>query len=129
MPQAIRGHDVSVMFYAGGELSELGRSPTRLAEVLGSGLPIVANEGVGDVADVLREHRVGVLLEGSGPDQVRLAMRQLDALLVDPDLPARCRRVAERLFSLGTGTEAYRAIYGQITEQHGMLARQAGHAS
>jgi hypothetical protein len=35
MPDALRGHDVSVMFYAGGEVSELGRSPTRLGEVLG----------------------------------------------------------------------------------------------
>ena len=35
MPAAVRGHDLSVMFYAGGEVSELGRSPTRMAEVLG----------------------------------------------------------------------------------------------
>ncbi|MDA7846625.1 glycosyltransferase, partial [Amylibacter sp.] len=52
MPNAVRGHDLSVMFYAGGEVSELGRSPTRMAEVLGCGLPVVANEGVGDVADI-----------------------------------------------------------------------------
>ena len=53
--------------YAGGSISELGRSPTRMAEVLGCGLPVVANPGVGDVEHVIREHRIGVLAQGPGP--------------------------------------------------------------
>jgi len=35
MPDAVRGHDLSVMFYAGGEVSELGRSPNRMTEIFG----------------------------------------------------------------------------------------------
>ncbi|HZF45888.1 MAG TPA: glycosyltransferase [Sphingomonadaceae bacterium] len=114
MPDAIRGHHVSVMFYAGGEISELGRAPTRMAEALGSGLPVVANEGVGDVARILREHRVGILMEGPEPAKVQPAMRALDKLLADPDLAARCRAAADALFSLETGTESYRALYQGI---------------
>ena len=63
MPDALHSHDLSVMFFTDG-LSKLGSAPTRMAEVLGSGLPIVANEGVGDVADILRRHRVGVIVDG-----------------------------------------------------------------
>jgi glycosyltransferase involved in cell wall biosynthesis len=65
MPDAVRGHDLSLMFYAGGEISELGRSPTRMAEVLACGLPVVANEGVGDVADIVRRKNIGVIVEGA----------------------------------------------------------------
>jgi len=114
MPDAVRGHDLSVMFYAGGEVSELGRSPTRLAEVLGCGLPVVVNEGVGDVADIVRENNVGVIVEGPAKAQMEDAFDALQTLMQDPDLPARCRATAEAVFSLEVGTEAYSEIYVSI---------------
>ncbi|MBK8011020.1 MAG: hypothetical protein IPK13_06690 [Deltaproteobacteria bacterium] len=55
---------MAVIFYAGGQISELGRSPTRMAEVLGCGLPVVANAGVGDVAQTLTDNRIRVLVAG-----------------------------------------------------------------
>ncbi|WP_108483542.1 glycosyltransferase [Oceaniglobus ichthyenteri] len=114
MPDAVRGHDLSVMFYAGGEISELGRSPTRMAEVLGCGLPVVANEGVGDVADIVRKNNVGVIVEGASVQQMGTAFDALQNLMKDPDLPSRCRATAEAVFSLETGTQAYREIYASI---------------
>ncbi|WP_231958780.1 glycosyltransferase [Altererythrobacter sp. B11] len=114
MPGTVRAHAVSAMFYAGGQTSELGRSPTRLGEVLGCGIPVVANRGVGDVASILNEHRVGVVLEHSDADNVRQALQDLKALLEDPDLSARCRAASVQLFSLETGTEAYRRLYRRL---------------
>ncbi|WP_448426646.1 glycosyltransferase [Martelella sp. FOR1707] len=114
MPDAVRNHNLSVMFYAGGETSELGRSPTRMAEVLGCGLPVVANEGVGDVAEIIRENNVGVIVEGASAAQMETAFEALGALMQDPDLPARCRATAEAIFSLEAGTEAYREVYASI---------------
>lgn len=119
MPDAVRGHDLSVMFYAGGEISELGRSPTRMAEVLGCGLPVVANAGVGDVAGIVRENKVGVIVDGPDPAQMRAALEELKVLIQDPDLPGRCRATAEAVFSLETGTEAYRGIYTSILQAEG----------
>lgn len=103
-----------VMFYAGGEVSELGRSPTRMAEILGCGLPVVANDGVGDVAHIIREHRVGVLAAGPEPAAMDAAFDELLALLDDPDLPRRCRHAAEAVFSLSGGTADYAALYARI---------------
>lgn len=114
MPGALRAHDLSVMFYAGGAISELGRSPTRMAEVLGCGLPVVANEGVGDVADIVRKNNVGVIVEGPDKAQMEEAFDALKTLMQDPDAPARCRATAEAVFSLEAGTEAYRDIYASI---------------
>ena len=114
MPDAVRGHDLSVMFYAGGEISELGRSPTRMAEVLGCGLPVVANEGVGDVADIVSKNNVGVIVEGASVQHMETAFEALQTLMQDPDLSKRCRATAEDVFSLEAGIEAYREIYASI---------------
>jgi len=114
MPTAVRGHDLTVMFYAGGEVSELGRSPTRMAEVLGCGLPVVANEGVGDVADIIRRYNVGVVVKDGSQAAMMAALDELKALRSDPDLPSRCRKAAEEVFSLQAGTEAYRKLYAKI---------------
>jgi len=116
MQDVLRDHDLSVMFYAGGEVSELGRSPTRMAEILGCGLPVVANEGVGDVAEIVRRNRVGVIVDGPAPAQMKAALDELKILMQDPDLPKRCRTTAESMFSLAIGTEAYREIYSTILQ-------------
>jgi len=113
MPEAVRGHDLSVMLFTDG-LGKLGSSPTRMAEVLGCGRPVVANAGVGDVARIVTEYRVGVLLEGPEPAQVSAALAALDRLMADPDLPARCRAAAEGVFSLATGVADYGYLYRGI---------------
>lgn len=114
MPMILNSHILSIMFYAGGEISELGRSPTRMAEVLGCGLPVIANDGVGDVATIIRKNNVGVILEGSSKLEFKKAFDHLTILLNDPDLPLRCRRTSESIFSLKTGTNAYSKIYFSI---------------
>ena len=115
--EVLQGQIASVMFYAGGEVSELGRSPTRLAEILGCGLPVVANEGVGDVARIIRDYRVGVLATGASTAEMEAAWDELQDLLADPDLAARCRQAAEEVFSLGAGTAAYSSLYAEILNQ------------
>lgn len=112
--EVLQGQVASVMFYAGGEVSELGRSPTRMAEILGCGLPVVANEGVGDVAGIIRDYRVGVLSKGSSTGEMATAWDELQLLLDDPDLAARCRSAAEAVFSLQAGTAAYASLYAAI---------------
>lgn len=113
MPTAVRQHSLSVMFFTDG-LSKLGSSPTRMGEVLGSGLPILANPGVGDVARILSEERVGALVNGTSKADMERGLDELDALLADRELPSRCRLAAERHFSLAAGTSAYRRLYDDI---------------
>tara|TARA_R110002049_G_scaffold241333_3_gene415187 strand:- start:4740 stop:5069 length:330 start_codon:yes stop_codon:yes gene_type:complete len=99
------------MFFTDG-LSKLESSPTRMAEVLGTGIPVVANVGIGDVARNVQNHDVGVL--ATGPDTMSQTLEELDRLLADPTLPARCRAAAETVFSLKAGTQSYRALYATI---------------
>lgn len=112
--EALQRQSASAMFYAGGEVSELGRSPTRMAEILGCGIPVIANDGVGDVAGIIQRYDVGVIVEAGTNAAMETALDQLSALQADPDLSARCRQAAEEVFSLERGTEAYRSLYAEI---------------
>lgn len=111
--EVLQGQMASVMFFTQG-LGKLGSSPTRMAEILGCGLPVVANDGVGDVARIIREYRVGVLVAGASVAEMEAAWDALQVLLADPDLVSRCRRAAQEVFSLETGTAAYSALYAEI---------------
>jgi glycosyltransferase involved in cell wall biosynthesis len=120
---------VSAMFYAGGEVSELGRSPTRMAEILGCGLLVVANAGVGDVARIIEGYRVGVLVESASADSMDRSLDALAELRTDPELPSRCRQAAEEMFSLERGTEAYRALYNEVLAKGGGSGATPLHSS
>lgn len=110
MPDLIRRHSASVMFFTPG-LSKLGSSPTRMAEVLGCGRPVVVNSGVGDLDAILSTHRVGVLAQQPDPPSMDRCARDLLQLLRDPALAGRCRATAQRLFSLAGGSQAYAQLY------------------
>lgn len=105
---------LSVFFYASGAASELGRSPTRMGEALGCGVPVLTNVGVGDVAAIVRSGNVGIVLEQDDERSLDRAADDAVALLSDPSLRRRCRRVAEQVFALDEGVEAYRSIYTQL---------------
>jgi glycosyltransferase involved in cell wall biosynthesis len=113
MPAIVQRHSASVMFFTGG-ISKWGSSPTRMAEVLGCGHPVVANPGVGDVEQIIIQHRVGVLARGVTEADMDICVAQLFALLQDPHLTERCRRTAEDMFSLDSGTAAYHQLYNDI---------------
>jgi glycosyltransferase involved in cell wall biosynthesis len=96
--------------------SKISSAPTKLAEYLGCGVPCLGNSGVGDVARILEENRVGVSLTGFDEEERRRAITELLALVESPDLAKRCRETALRLFSLEGGVGAYRDIYRALLD-------------
>ncbi len=113
MPAIVRRHSASVMFFTGG-LSKLGSSPTRMAEVLACGRPVVGNHGVGDIEQIINKHRIGVLARGASSSEMDDCVTELLDLLKDSRLGQRCRRTAEELFSLEAGTASYQQLYADI---------------
>lgn len=114
---AVQQHYASTMFFTSG-VSKLGSSPTRMAEILGCGLPVVANDGVGDVAAIVQRYQVGVVVEGNSQTEMETAYSSLVELIKDPELPLRCRKAAEEVFSLESGTRAYDQLYQDILGEH-----------
>lgn len=88
--------------------------PTKLAEALACGLPVVCNRGIGDVDSLLTAERVGVLVEGFSEEAFRAAAERLARLLRDPELSARCRGVAAARFDVQAGVRSYHELYREL---------------
>lgn len=89
-------------------------SPTKIGEYWAAGLPVVSTNGVGDVDEIVRRERVGVLIGEGGDAQLAKAARELADLLADPELPARCRRAAERHYALMQTVDRQAALYRRL---------------
>lgn len=103
-------------FFIKPAFSKQASAPTKLAEFLGCGVPCLANTGVGDMAQILEEERVGVAIDRFDGEALTTGLRQLLALLEEPGIRERCVSAAERHFSLEQGVERYRAIYRTLAE-------------
>lgn len=108
--------------------SKRASCPTKFAEGLASGLPVVCNRGIGDLDDVVEPEGVGVLLEDFSEAAYSAAVRRLGRLLEDPGLSDRCRRLAEARYGVDLGVEAYRGLYTEIVTGGTLLAREPGRA-
>jgi len=87
--------------------------PTKIAEFLACGRPIVVNKGLGDLDELVKEFDAGVILDGTRSNLVTSSSNLL-RLLRDPLTPSRCRALAEKHFNLENGVEKYLKLYSQI---------------
>lgn len=95
--------------------SKLASSPTKNAEYLACGLPIVVNDRIGDTTEFTKSDGVGVVIANFSHDDYDDALRRMDRLMKDRSLPDRCRESARKRFDLETvGGERYRRIYAAM---------------
>ena len=114
VPEYLSAADIALLFLKPGH-SKLASSPTKLAEYLAAGLPVVCNAGIGDVDEVVEGDRVGVIVRGTGRAGYDEALRAVEALRRDAGLPARCRASARARFDLETvGGARYRRLYRRV---------------
>ena len=92
--------------------SKRSSSPTKYAEYLACGLPLVINAGIGD-ADALVEEGAGVLIQRFDREAYAQGAEALRGLLQQGR--GRFRQIAERHFSLANrAAPAYRRLYERI---------------
>lgn len=104
----------AVVFFVMQAFSKQASAPTKLGELLGCGIPCLANTGVGDMAEILREERVGVALECFSTSALDAGLEALLDLVNELDSGARCVEAAHKYFSLDKGVESYRKIYNAL---------------
>lgn len=118
VPAFLRCAEAGVFFHPP-TFANRGAAPTKLGEMLSSGLPPAGNL-VGDVPEVLRTEDVGVVLEDFSDDSLDDAARRLAEMSAREDAPRRCRETAERWFSLSRGLDGYEAIYDALVQRSGL---------
>lgn len=113
VPTWLAQADAGLAFYKPGWARQ-ATCPTKIGEYLAMGLPVVVNDAVGDIKEVIGTNGVGAVLSEFSTEAYALALDQLDKLWADPALASRCRRVAESCFSLQLGVNRYWAIYQRL---------------
>ncbi len=93
---------------------KIGSSPTKFAESLAAGVPVLINKGIGDTEDVILERRVGVVVDSLDLFSYRKAIEDMLNLLKSEGLKDRCVKTADEYFSLDLGIERYFNVYEKI---------------
>ena len=111
IPKYLNASDAAISFIKKC-YSKQASSPTKNAEYLAAGLPIIANSGVGDVDSLIEGDGVGVLVD-KFDDESYLAA--LDALTAFGDIGDHCREMAKLRFDLeNVGGVRYRRLYARL---------------
>ena len=116
MPAMLADRDAGLLFLSQG-LSEHGCSPTKIGEYWAMGLPVVTTPNVSDTDEIIRTERVGVVVRENSDEAFRSAARELKSLLEDEELPARCRRAAERHYALAPACDRQFRLYGELSSK------------
>ncbi len=98
--------------------SKLASSPTKYAEYLGCGLPLIINAGIGDSDVLITREQVGALVHDFDEADYAKAWAVIDDLAGHPDqIRQRTREVARRLFDVrGVGAERYARLYREVLD-------------
>jgi glycosyltransferase involved in cell wall biosynthesis len=111
MPYYIKLADAG-LFFIKPCFSKRFSCPTKFAEYLACGIPVVINYGIGDTEDIVKHNRIGVVVKEFSNIEYKKAVLSLKGLIEnDMEFGNRCREVSEKYFSLIKGIERYESVY------------------
>jgi glycosyltransferase involved in cell wall biosynthesis len=114
VPRYLRAADVALSFIKPC-YSKQASSPTKVAEYLAAGLPVVSNAGIGDLDELIGGERIGVILRDFTPQAYEKALDEREALGHETAVRARCQTVAHDQFDLRrVGGHRYRRLYERL---------------
>jgi glycosyltransferase involved in cell wall biosynthesis len=111
VPRLLAAADLGVSFIQP-VFSKTASSPTKMGEMLAVGLPIVANAGVGDVAEIIAETRCGAAVTSFDRASYAKALDEIDRCGISP---AQRRQRAEAVYDVELGIEAYDRLYRELS--------------
>ncbi len=98
--------------------SQIAAAPTKIAEYLAAGIPVVSNAGTGDVDEILQRESVGLTVHSFDDATLAQVASQALALSRDPETEMLCRKVAAERFDLAEiGGQRYLEVYRRIADQ------------
>ncbi len=113
MPAYLSTADAAISFIKSC-FSKKGTSPTKVAEYLACGLPVVLNGDIGDEGELAAHTDACVVVDGFSDTELTTAAQRLVGLATRPitDRVREGRRVAEERFGLeGVGVTRYERLY------------------
>lgn len=74
-------------------------SPTKFAEYLATGLPVLLSAGIGDTAKIILDHNVGVLCDEKNKDSIYASFKSILELSKAAGTKHRCIKIASDYFN------------------------------
>lgn len=118
VPRYLKAADIAISFIKAC-YSKQSSSPTKIAEYLASGLPVICNAGVGDLDKLMVAKHAGALLREFTPEAYLQALNEVDLMRADPGTSERLRAVAREEFDLvSVGRVRYRRLYDRLLNRN-----------
>ena len=112
LPNILSIVDASI-FFIKPLFSKKASSPTKMAELLGMGIPLICNSNVGDTDEIVKKEKVGVVVDMFNIQAYDQAINSFNGLMKTPK--EKLRDVAQKYFSLEGGVEKYEEVYKKLS--------------
>ncbi len=110
MPLYISVSDCSI-FFIRPTYSKKASSPTKHAELMGMGIPVICND-IGDTGNIIEETRTGIMIKEFSEAEYRTKAKNIDEIMNIPK--DHIRQAAFRYFDLDAGVAQYMEIYKRV---------------
>jgi len=114
MPEYISMADAGIFFITP-VFSKLASSPTKFAEYLSCGLPVVINDKIGNMEEYVVKNDIGIVIRNFCDKEYTQSFPKLLTLIKDKSLRFRCRAVACADFNVKKGADSYYQIYTRLS--------------
>jgi glycosyltransferase involved in cell wall biosynthesis len=99
------------LFFIKPAYSKKASSPTKQGELMGLGIPIVCNSGVGDTAEIVRKYKSGVVVDAFNDLAYEAAIAEIEKLNFEAET---LRAGALDYFDLELGVQRYAGVYKEL---------------
>ncbi|MET0636018.1 MAG: glycosyltransferase [Chitinophagaceae bacterium] len=99
------------VFFIRPTYSKISSSPTKQAELMGMGIPVICNDGVGDTGVIVSKYSSGIAITDFNNKEYVKAIDKLSSTEFDSN---RIRAGARDYFSLEDGIQSYLEIYQEV---------------
>jgi glycosyltransferase involved in cell wall biosynthesis len=101
------------IFFIRNTFSKTASSPTKHAELMGMGVPVICN-AIGDTGNIIDTTHTGIVLNEFDESSIGMAISHIKELeQIDK---WQIRKSAKEIFDLEAGARKYSDLYGQILE-------------
>ena len=111
LPELLSICDASI-FFIKPLYSKKASSPTKMAELLGMGIPLICNTNVGDTDEIVKKEKVGLVANDFSSSEYGRIADEFNNLIETPK--EHLRDVAANFFSLKEGVKNYNKIYEEL---------------
>lgn len=100
------------IFFIKPSYSKKSSSPTKMGELLAMGIPLICNNNVGDVEDIMVQTKAGFCIEKLDESHFEKIVNQLNTW--NDSSPELRRELSKQFYDLANGVKLYLAIYNQL---------------